>query len=207
MCKMLKNNDFINISLLDDSIIIDMKYSYDDNFIGSKISGYNKNIAYLKNRAALQLVSAQQELKNKNMSFIIYDAYRPQKASEQFFLWCYDLTDQKKKSEYYPRIEKELFFELGYIARKSTHTRGIAVDVNIYDDNNKCFLDMGGHFDLFDDRSQTINNEITPSQLENRLFLRRIMENHGFENYPSEWWHYSLIDQENYSEFYDFDVE
>ena len=204
---MLKNNDFINVGLLDSTIIIDMKYSYEDNFIGSKISGYNKNIAYLKSKAAIQLKNAQQELKTKNMSFIIYDAYRPQKASEQFFAWCNDSVDQTKKSAYYPNIDKKLFFELGYLARKSSHTKGIAVDVSIYNYNTNSFLDMGGHFDLFDERSQTINPIITEEQLNNRLFLKRIMENYAFENLPSEWWHFSLKNSDEYNEFYDFNVE
>lgn len=204
---MPENNDFLNLGLLDRTLIIDMRYSYEDNFIGSKISGYNKNIAYLKSKAAIQLRNAQQELKTKNMSFIVYDAYRPQKASEQFFAWCNDPSDQKRKNKYYPKIDKKLFFELGYLARKSSHTKGIAVDISIYDYDKKDFLDMGGHFDLFDERSQTINTEITQAQLKNRFFLKQIMENNGFENLPSEWWHYSLKDSQNYNNFYDFDVE
>jgi D-alanyl-D-alanine dipeptidase len=31
--------------------------------------------------------------------------------------------------------------------------------------------------------------------LKNRLFLKAIMEKHGFENYRREWWHYQLKDE------------
>ena len=184
-----------------------MKYSYEDNFIGCKIAGYHKNIAYLKKEAAHQLILAQKELKNLNMSFIIYDAYRPQKASEQFYLWCMDENDQKKKLEYYPNVNKKNLYDCGYIARKSSHTRGIAVDVSIYDFNKKCVLDMGSPFDLFDEKSHTMSKEISKAQLNNRLFLKRIMESVGFENLSTEWWHYALNNPNKYPDFYDFDVE
>ena len=41
------------------------------------------------------------------------------------------MSDQRKKQEYYPYIEKAEEFDLGYVSKKSGHTRGSTVDLTI----------------------------------------------------------------------------
>ena len=199
-------SNFIDIKKLDNSIIVDLKYHSNDNFIGRKIDGYENNTAVLLKNVALKLCQVQKELKKSNKSIIVFDAYRPQKASEMFYHWSLDPSDQKNKLKYYPKIDKKELYQLGFIARNSSHTRGIAVDVNILDYQTDSLMDMGGEFDLFDEISNTNYNLITQKQIENRMYLKKIMESFGFENLPTEWWHYALNSTESETVYYDFDI-
>jgi zinc D-Ala-D-Ala dipeptidase len=200
------HTNFIDIKKLDNSIIVDLKYYSDDNFIGRKIDGYESNTALLMKNVAIKLCHVQQQLKKSNQSLIIFDAYRPQKASEMFYHWSLDPSDQKNKLKYYPKIDKKELYNLGFIARRSSHSRGIAVDINILDYKSDSLMDMGGGFDLFDEISNTDYNLITHKQIENRMYLKNIMENFGFENLPTEWWHYSLSSTDSEVVYYDFDI-
>ena len=53
-------------------------------------------------------------------------------------------------------------------------------------------LDMGTEFDFFDQRANTESPLVDSAQRANRHRLRESMARHGFENYPLEWWHYTL---------------
>ena len=65
-------------------------------------------------------------------------------------------------------------------------------------------INMGTHFDDFSEVARTTyyenlkkQRELTSEEeevLRNRRFLYKVMTDVGFENYPDEWWHYSLGD-------------
>ena len=200
------HSNFIDIKKINNSIIVDLKYHSGDNFIGRKIDGYENNTALLLKSVALRLCKVQEELKKSNKSLVVFDAYRPQKASEMFYNWSIDPSDQKNKLKYYPKIDKKELFKRGFIARNSSHSRGIAVDINILDNQSDSLLDMGGEFDLFDKISNTNYNLITHKQIENRMYLKGLMECFGFENLSTEWWHYSCNDFGSEIVYYDFDI-
>jgi D-alanyl-D-alanine dipeptidase len=59
---------------------------------------------------------------------------------------------------------------------------------------------MGTDFDDFKDLAQPqmekkflISGELTPTQYDNRMLLRNILENHGFQVLPHEWWHFNAL--------------
>jgi len=54
---------------------------------------------------------------------------------------------------------------------------------------------MGTSFDLFDEASHTHNALVSQSFLDQRSYLKRVMEEAGFKNYANEWWHYTLRDE------------
>ena len=66
------------------------------------------------------------------------------------------------KAEYYPHLDKTDLFELGYIARQSTHTTGLAVDLAFEG------LDFGTPFDLFDEKSNTADPRVTGAARKSR---------------------------------------
>lgn len=204
---MSQKHGFVDLKSLDQSLIVDIKYASSDNFVGRPLPGYKKNIAYLKEKTAVQVQKIQAELKRRDLSLVIYEAFRPQKTSDFFIAWSRDVSDQKMKARYYPNVDKKAFFDLGYIAEKSTHTRGIAIDVSLVDLSTGHALEMGGHFDFFDEVSHTLNRKIHETHMQNRLLLKTIMEEYGFENWPTEWWHYALCDSDRFDTFYDFNVE
>jgi D-alanyl-D-alanine dipeptidase len=78
----------------------------------------------------------------------------------------------------------------GYIARRSNHNRGAAIDLTLVDASSGKPLAMGTPFDAFTTRSHTAN--ASGKSLRNRLTLKRAMEAEGFRNYRREWWHYDF---------------
>ena len=166
---------------------------------------------------------------------VIYDAYRPQDAVNHFMRWSEDPSDQTKKEEYYPRVDKAKVFELGYVAKKSGHSRGSTVDLTLIKndaqlhpiekkertllDGFKIFLlddgtvDMGSSFDLFDKASHYEGNDdlIEPQYKQRRTYLKEKMEAHEFNNYSEEWWHYTHKNEpyirSEESSYFNFPVE
>ena len=55
----------------------------------------------------------------------------------------------KNKEIFYPDIDKRDLFSLGYIADKSSHSRGSSVDVTLFDLRSGKEVDMGSPFDYF----------------------------------------------------------
>jgi D-alanyl-D-alanine dipeptidase len=115
--------------------------------------------------------------------------------------WAKDLSDQKQKASYYPRVDKKDLFRLGYIAEKSGHSRGSTVDLTIDG------LDMGTPYDFFDEQSHTENAALSDSVRSNRQMLKSAMESAGFKNLPEEWWHYTLRSEPYPDRFFNFSVE
>ena len=126
------------------------------NFIGERIEGYFEPRCILTKRAAEALKRVQEDLKPFGLGLKIYDAYRPQQAVNHFVRWAKDLQDARMKSKFYPEVEKRDLFSQGYIAEKSSHTRGSTVDLTIVSIDSEGIareLDMGTGFDLFSPKS------------------------------------------------------
>lgn len=226
-----KPDDFVNIKEVIPDVIVELRYFGNHNFIGKRINGYNAEICYLTKTATDSLAKVQEELKKFNLTIKIYDAYRPQRAVNHFVEWAKDLSDTLMKKEFYPTVDKKNLFKDGYIAERSSHSRGSTVDLTIVPipipeqenfTNTKilceCYLplgkrfkdnsiDMGSGFDCFHPISHTINNDLELNQRINRLLLKTLMEKYGFKNYPFEWWHYTLKNEPYPDTYFDFVIE
>lgn len=167
---------FVYLKEIDPSIIQDVKYFTDDNFIGRPIKGYEAAECILTQEAAQALSKLQQQLLLQHLSLKIYDCYRPQTAVNDFIAWSKDASDQKMKKDYYPNVNKADFFTLGYVAEKSTHTRGSTVDltlVHLSANNNKPVeMAMGTHFDFMDELSHPLSPNIHEKEKNNRFFFK-----------------------------------
>lgn len=198
--------DFYSLKKLDNTIVVDLKYFTNDNFLGTRVDGYSANIAYLKWRPAKALAEAQDLIAPQGIGLKIFDAYRPQRAVDHFIRWAKMPADTLMKSRFYPDVHKKDLFARGYIASRSGHSTGSTVDLTlVYLETGK-ELDMGSGFDLFDRMSHYDYNDLTAKQRENRALLRAIMENAGFRPYNKEWWHFTF-DKEEKREYYDFVIE
>ena len=197
---------FVYLNDIDDSIVVNLKYYSSENFTGQFVEGYHSNTAILSKESALALSNAQDDFNKLGYSLILYDAYRPQRAVDFFIQWSKNLNDTINKRIYYPNIKKSELFELGYIAYKSCHSRGITVDVSLIEISTNKVLDMGTIFDYFGVESHTFFDDISEKQKSNRLILYEIMSNNGFKNYSKEWWHFTLIN-EPYQKYFDFLVK
>lgn len=200
---------FVYLKEVDFSIIQDVKYFTDDNFIGRPIKGYEAAECILTQEAAQALSKLQQQLLSQHLSLKVYDCYRPQTAINDFIAWSKDASDQKMKKEYYPNVNKADFFKLGYIAENSGHTRGSTVDLTMIDLKTNKELDMGTHFDYMDELSHPFNRSVTSKQYQNRQLLNQAMTEYGFGSltqHDIEWWHFTLKNEPFPDTYFNFPV-
>ena len=186
---------------------ISIRYFSNNNFIGRPIPGYYANKAFLTREAADALLLAQRDFIKQGYRLKIYDAYRPQTAVDYFSAWAADLEDTQNKSQYYPNISKSQLFADGYIAAKSGHSRGSAVDLTLLEIESGNELDMGSPWDFFDPISWVENNQITDQQRANRKLLASVMVIHGFKPLKEEWWHFSFIEEPFPETYFDFPID
>lgn len=201
----LKNFVFIKDKI--PNIELDMRYFGEDNFIGKPVDGYLTYNAILTKKATKALKKVQKELNSFGMGLKIFDAYRPQKAVDHFVRWGLDLEDRVMKNKYYPTVDKKNLFKEGYIAKKSSHSRGSTVDLTIIDLSSKEELDMGSYFDFFSKQSWVRYSKITPQQRANRMLLNGVMLRYGFKSYAQEWWHFTLRDEPFKNRYFDFNID
>jgi zinc D-Ala-D-Ala dipeptidase len=200
---------FVYLEEVVPDIKAELRYYTTENFIGERIDGYVGPRCILTKVSAEALKRVQEDLKPFGLGLKIYDAYRPQQAVNHFVRWAKDLQDTRMKSKFYPEVEKRDLFSQGYIAEKSSHTRGSTVDLTIVFSSHAGIggeLDMGTGFDLFSPKSWPDNPSNSPSQRAHRLLLRTLMMKHGFNPYPQEWWHFTLKYEPFSQTYFDFPV-
>ncbi len=195
----------VRLADVDASILQEVRYAGNHNFVGRPIRGYGSATVMLAADAADALMMAQTLAVRQGLSLLVYDAYRPQRAVDDFVEWAADLNDTAMKAEFYPDVPKSELFSRGYIAERSGHSRGSTVDLTLARDGEA--LDMGTPHDFFGEASHTEHPSISGSALENRLLLRQIMERAGFDNYTQEWWHYTLRDEPYPDTYFDQPIE
>ncbi len=196
---------FAEISTVIDDVAYDIRYYSPNNFTGHKIRGYKAPRAYMTKQALAALAQAAADLRAQGYRLLIWDAYRPQKAVDNFVEWINDPKNPGDKS-FYPTLEKSDLLAGDYIMAKSGHTRGSTVDLTIIKKDGG-FVDMGGTFDLFSEISHPDYKKITRKQKKNRKILRDAMVKAGFNPLDSEWWHFTLKDEPYKDTYFNFDVE
>ena len=188
------------------TILLEIRYYTDDNFVGRRIDGYQAPKGILTTKATSALSKVQAELNAFGLGLKIYDAYRPQRAVDDFVRWAQDTHDNTMKATYYPNVAKENLFSDGYIARKSSHSRGSTVDVTIVALDSGTELDMGSTWDFFDPVSWPGSKIPSSSQRVHRMLLQVVMIKHGFVPLQEEWWHFTLADEPFPNQYYNFPV-
>jgi D-alanyl-D-alanine dipeptidase len=175
----------VNIKDIDSSIIVDLKYSSTDNFLGIDVYGDLSN-CYLQPDVADKLALAQLFLKSKYpyYSIIVYDGARPRRIQQ--LMWDTINVESSERPKY-----------LSNPRYGSLHNYGAAVDISIVDEDTIA-LDMGTPYDYFGElaypemEEQMIEEgKLTHRQVLNRELLRSVMEKAGFFNIQTEWWHFN----------------
>ena len=201
--------DFIDIATLVPQAQVHMAYLGTENFVGSKVDGYQANRCYLQQNAAQALVQAQQAAEAQGYTLWIFDCYRPQRAVNHFMRWASDLNDTSTKAQYYPNLAKDKLVG-EYIAEKSGHSRGSTIDLTLAakdSSGNWRPIDMGSAFDMFDAISNVGTAEITAQQTANRQRLESIMLAAGFKVYNMEWWHFTHQPPVYTEQYFDFVIK
>ncbi|NQV50267.1 MAG: M15 family metallopeptidase [Candidatus Marinimicrobia bacterium] len=181
----LQAQGLISIHSLAPDILVELKYSTPDNFLGVDTYGELES-CYLQPEAASMLKTAQAFLKKSHpgLSLLIYDGARPR--SIQRIMWALVVNTPSQ----------------GYVAdpdRGSVHNFGSAVDLTIATSNGVP-LDMGTPFDFFGDLAQPryeqkflSEKKLSQAQIDNRLLLRDVMTQAGFLPISIEWWHFNAV--------------
>ncbi len=201
----------VNVANLDSSLKIDMAYSTKINFTEKKVTGYLKNICYLKEKAALAIVRVNDILKKQSPAYrlSLRDCWRPHRATLNMIEWAKqtdekklffsDLNDFQKNTFQDPQLfEKgilrtERLLELGYLSSLSNHSRGSTVDleIEVYNEDTKGWttLEMGTKFDTFAPSSAHFADLGNPIN-QRRSQLKQLMNQQGFASLAKEWWHW-----------------
>jgi len=201
---------FVYVDRVIPNIVIDLKYYTAHNFVGGRIDGYLKPRCILSKEATAALLQVQQALRPFGLGLKIFDAYRPQQAVDHFVRWAKDLEDTRTKAEFYPGISKNVLIKDGYIAARSSHSRGSTVDLTIISLQAETAgqeLDMGTHFDFFGPASSSFFPGLSPAQRAHRMLLHTLMKRHGFEPYSEEWWHFTLRNEPFSDTYFNFPVQ
>lgn len=190
-----------NLVLVDNPyFIVDMMYATPDNMSGKAVymSFPQQNKAYLHKNAYQALLSVIPELAKHHYRMRIRDAYRLPQAHQALF----------------EAVPIPGFFKADY--KTSNHCHGTAVDVCLTDENGnnlafptevdaytKEFQQQvaAGQFAEFQKHLQKARHDYMDADseaLKNRAFLKALMESHGFESIPHEWWHYNLKGWQDY---------
>ena len=184
----------------------DAKYATWDNFTGMPVDGYGVNRVVGSLALANGLLDAQARAATLGFGLLLWDAYRPQRAVDRFLEWSTEPEDGRTKPGFYPNIERAQMITNGYVAPKSGHSRGSAVDLTLFRLDSGELAAMGGRHDLMDERSHHGAQVVTTVEAENRRTLCSIMEHSGFRRYDCEWWHYSLADEPYPDTYFDFPI-
>lgn len=168
----------IEVRRADPTIRVEARYFGANNFTGAPIDGYEADHAYLRREVAAALARVQHRLKRQHLGLLVYDAYRPVRATEAMVAWA---TRVGRKVE---------LVDGGYIASHSRHNLGTTVDLTLVDLRTGKPLEMGTAFDTFSDSAHTAN--ATGVAAANRATLVAAMAAEGFENYDQEWWHFTM---------------
>ena len=199
--------EFGNIKDEISSITLDIRYATKDNFMGRVVNGYTSPKVVMTKESLEALKKAQEDFIRLGFGIKIFDAYRPQRAVDDFMAWIKTKKDTLMRQDYYPHLDKNTLVPLGYIAEKSGHSRGSTLDLTLMyleGKNAGKEIDMGGSWDYFGTRSNYDFPDISLKQRENRALLRIIMIKHGFIPYAQEWWHFTLAKEPFPDKYFNF---
>ena len=199
-------SDFVLLADAVPDVIQEIRYYSTYNFVGDRVDGYAQPVALMTKQAAAALRQVSDYVMQYGYRLKIYDAYRPQKAVDNFVRWSENVQDTRMKDYFYPLEDKRFLFDKGYIALYSGHSRGSTVDLTLFDMRTGKEVDMGGTFDYFGLKSHPdYRGELTQQQIDNRMFLRDAMIKFGFKPLDEEWWHFTLKDEPYPDTYFTFD--
>ena len=198
-------NGFVDVGASIPNILTEVRYATNHNLTGAPLAGYHAQKIFLTKEAAQALAKANHMANQVGYQLLLYDGYRPQKAVDTFVSWAAAPEDNTTKAEFYPNVDKKDMFKLDYIAKKSGHTRGSTIDLTLVKNGQP--VDMGTAFDFMDEKSHHGAKGLSMSVRFHRLILKNIMALCGFRTIPSEWWHYTLINEPYPDKYFNFDIE
>ena len=163
----------LDITELDDSIVLDLRYATTNNFTG--VQHYEFPLALMHKDAAAAFLKAHNLAKADGYLLRIYDSYRP-------------LSVQRSLYESTP---PHLYAFVAAPSKNEKHSMGLAIDCGLSDlEGNE--IPMPSGFDEFNESAYVGYTGGTAEEQANRDYLIQLMERCGFTVYAKEWWHFSF---------------
>jgi len=172
--------DLVELTALDPTIRLDIRYARDDNFTGRAV--YTEARAFLQRPAAEALVRVQRALRRDGYGLMVFDGYRPWSVTKIFW----DITPADKK------------VYVADPAKGSRHNRGSAVDLTLFDLRTGREVPMPSAYDASDARAHATYDGGNTDERRARDLLIDAMTQAGFFVYPYEWWHFDWKDWREY---------
>ena len=163
----------VDLKKLDDEFQLDIRYASTNNFMRSKF--YKNERAFFNMSAADRLIEAKNDLKELGYGIIIYDAYRPWFVTKMFW----EGTPENLKH---------------FVANPengSSHNKGCAIDIGLYDIETGESIVMISGYDEFTERAYPNYMGGSKKQRDIRDMLIQVMERNDFTVYEYEWWHFN----------------
>ena len=110
---MLLPSSFVDLSGIAE-FELQIYYATPNNFTGRILPGYQRSGAWLHRNAAHRLLALRPLLRKLNLKLVIWDAYRPKRATDAMVAWA-------------EQSGNAWMVEEGYIARRSRHNGGVAI--------------------------------------------------------------------------------
>lgn len=202
---------FVRLRDLAPDVVEDLRYAGADNFTGRPVPGYRRGRCILARPAAEALARVQRRAAASGLTLRVFDCYRPKRAVAAFMAWAADPAAADDRSAFHPRIARGRVVVEGYVARVSSHSRGVAVDLTLQaapaepvgggatgpaarpcDPPAPPLLDTGTGFDCFDARAASASRLVGEEARRNRRRLAELMAAEGFSGYAGEWWHFTF---------------
>jgi D-alanyl-D-alanine dipeptidase len=179
--KAARASDLVELTSLDPTIKLEIRYATTNNFLGTKI--YDEARAFMQRPAAEAVVRANQKLRTLGYGLLIHDAYRPWYVTKIF--WDATPTDKR--------------WLVANPAQGSKHNRGAAVDLTLFDLSTGQAVDMPSTYDESTGRAYADYPGGTSLQRWYRALLRNAMVGEGFLVNPTEWWHFDYGSWHDYA--------
>ena len=162
-----------HLEQLDPTLKFDIRYAREDNFIKRKV--YRSAHAFLLAHVAADLLNVHLKLKPKGFGLLIFDGYRPWSVTKLFW----DLSNEHDRQF------------LADPAKGSSHNRGCAVDLSLYELKTGRAVVMPSDFDEMNEKSYVAYTGGDARSRELRDLLQETMKAHHFTGIKNEWWHFN----------------
>ncbi len=151
----------------------DIRYARTDNFIKKAV--YHRAEAFLLEHVAEDLMRVHSALKAHGFGILIYDGYRPWAVTK--FFWDHSNEHDRQF--------------LADPAKGSSHNRGCAVDLSMYDLKTGKPVVMPSDFDEMNEKSYVAYEGGDATARKWRDLLQNTMKENGFTGIKNEWWHFN----------------
>lgn len=173
-------SDLVEVTTLDPSIRVDLRYAGDDNVVGEELLETSR--AFLQRPAAEELVRAHRALARRGYGLVVRDAYRPWWATK--VVW--EATA--------PEVRRFLADP----ADGSGYNRGTTVDVGLYRLADRAVVELPSLYGEMSVRAYRDFPGGTSEQRWHRDLLLEAMEDQDFSALATQWWRYDFSEGRRY---------